>query len=77
MGVLKDLSIGEKGRVAEVCCDSAIGRRLADIGLIQGTLVECVGIAPLGDPAAFLIRGAVIALRNRDTEKIMIEEVEG
>ena len=41
-------------------------RRLLDIGLIPGTRVTCTAVSPAGDPAAYLIRGAVIALRGRD-----------
>ena len=36
-------------------------RRLLDIGLVEGTRVECVGVSPMGDPAAYCIRGAVIS----------------
>ena len=35
-------------------------------GLIPGTRVTCTAVSPAGDPAANLIRGAVIALRGRD-----------
>ena len=40
--------------------------RLADLGLTAGTAVTCTMHSPLGDPCAYLIRGAVIALRRRD-----------
>ncbi len=42
-------------------------RRLQDIGLIEGTKVEMYTKSPSGDPIAFLIRGAVIALRTEDS----------
>ncbi|NLF34713.1 MAG: ferrous iron transport protein A [Clostridiales bacterium] len=48
----------------------SIFSRLLDIGLIQGTRVTCVGKSPFGDPAAYLIRGAVIALRAADARCI-------
>jgi Fe2+ transport system protein A len=47
-------------------------RRLLDIGLIENTCVECLGRSPCGDPAAYLIRGAVIALRSEDCRDILI-----
>lgn len=72
---LKDAAIGERLLVKRIACSEGILRRLQDIGLVEGTVVECVGIAPLGDPSAFLIRGAVIALRGEDTKKILAEEV--
>ena len=48
-------------------------RRLLDIGLIPGTRVECIGKSPGGDPKAFLIRGAVIAIRAEDADGIAVE----
>ena len=33
---------------------------------LPGTRVTCTAVSPAGDPAAYLIRGAVIALRGRD-----------
>ena len=47
-------------------------RRLLDMGLVPETIVECVGKSPLGDPKAYLIRGAVIAIRSSDTKNILI-----
>ncbi len=47
-------------------------RRLLDIGMIPGTKIECVGRSPSGDPKAFLIRGAVIAIRSEDSAGIFI-----
>lgn len=49
-----------------------IRRRLHEIGLIEGTSVTCLFVSPVGDPAAYLIRGAVIALRSEDTSEIVI-----
>ncbi len=51
-------------------------RRLQEIGLTKGTLVECVGKSPGGDPSAYLIRGAVIAIRASDGRGVEVEEVE-
>ena len=48
-------------------------RRLLDIGLTPDTRVECVGKSPAGDPKAFLIRGAVIAIRKEDCDEILIK----
>ena len=43
-----------------------IRRRLQDLGLIPGTPVSCLARSPLGDPCAYQIRGAVVALRRED-----------
>ena len=51
----------------------SIRRRLLDIGLIPGTEVESILKSPSGDPAAFLIRGSLFAIRSEDASKIEIE----
>ena len=70
---LNTLSPGEQARVHSISCDSTMRRRLLDIGLTEHTLVRCVGRSPAGDPAAYLIRGAVIAIRDTDAIKVYIE----
>ena len=37
-----------------------------DLGLTHGARVRCLFAAPGGDPRAYRIRGAVIALRSED-----------
>lgn len=72
-GSMAELLPGEKGIVEKLCNENSIKRRLQDIGLVKGTVVECVGISPLGDPTAYLIRGAVIAIRNEDSSLVKIK----
>ncbi|MBR6509931.1 MAG: ferrous iron transport protein A [Clostridia bacterium] len=72
MKALNDLKVGEKAVVSEILTDGAMRRRFIDIGLIKGCLVKCVGISPFKNPKAYLIRGAVIAIRNGDCADIMV-----
>ena len=72
MRSLKDVKPGEKAVVAELQMEGGMRRRLQDIGLIKGTAVECLGRSPGGDPSAYLIRGAVIAIREEDSASIFI-----
>ena len=69
---LHQLEVGQRGVVNSLRINGALRRRLLDIGLIENTLVECVGKSPSGDPHAFLIRGAVIAIRCKDCQQIDI-----
>ncbi len=66
------LSQGQTATVLSLSAQGSMRRRLQDMGLIAGTEVECVGISPLGDPAAYLIRGALVALRGRDAADILV-----
>lgn len=71
---LADMCQGEKAVVTKMMITGSMRRRVQDIGLIVGTEVECVGKSPMGDPAAYLIRGAVIALRQRESSQILVGE---
>lgn len=70
---LTDLKAGQKGIIEMLSARDDMRRRLQDIGLIEGTVVECLGRSPLGDPTAFLIRGAVIALRSEDSGNVLVQ----
>lgn len=65
----------ERGKVKQILIDGPIRRRLMDLGLINGTIVEVLQKSPFGDPVAYLIRGAVIALRQEVSSMIIIEKV--
>lgn len=69
---LNELNPGETAVVKELKTRGSIRRRLLDIGLVKDTKIECVGKSPAGDPAAFLIRGAVIAIRSEDMKGIVV-----
>lgn len=73
---LTDLKKGQKAVISELAVFDDMRRRLQDIGLIEGTVVECVGRSPLGDPAAYYIRGAVIALRSEDSGRVLVYRME-
>ena len=64
---------GCTARVKSLGLTGSIRRRLMDLGLIEGTKVECLHPSPAGDPVAYRIRGAVIALRGEDSGKITVE----
>lgn len=73
---LSQLIPGQKAVVKYIETAGAMQRRLLDLGLIEHTEVLCLGKSPLGDPAAYLIRGAVIAIRSADARKIIIDRLE-
>ncbi|MCD8020152.1 MAG: ferrous iron transport protein A [Clostridiales bacterium] len=70
---LNDIHPGQYGFVVSLLTEGNMRRRLLDIGLTPGTRVDCLGRSPLGDPTAFLIRDAVIALRAKDCENVLIQ----
>lgn len=71
---LDEIQPGEQAELTAVAGKPTIRRRLIDIGLVEGTKIECVGKSPFGDPKAFLVRGAVIAIRSEDCRNILIKK---
>ncbi len=72
---LDNVPPGYAATVLELTAKGPMRRRLLDIGLVGGTRVICLGISPLGDPRAYAIRGAVIALRKEDCQTVLINEI--
>jgi ferrous iron transport protein A len=52
--------------------EGAARRRILDLGVIDGTEIEPLYKRPFGKSVAYLIRGAVIALRSDVTDKIIV-----
>ena len=69
---LNDIQPGQRATVKKLMIHGSMRRRLLDIGLSEGTEVECVGRSPMGDPSAYLIRGAVTAIRRADCRGIIV-----
>lgn len=66
------INVGETVKIDRLLNGGTMRRRLQDMGLIEGTSVECLQKSPSGDPTAYLIRGTVIALRSEDASQIQI-----
>ena len=73
MKTLASLSIGETASVTHIGGEEKMRRRLEDLGFIPGTTIECVLHAPAGGPAAYVVRGATVALRRHDADRIGVK----
>jgi len=69
---LSQLPVGKKANVYALEADGSARRRLLDLGVIDGTEIESLYKSPSGNPVAYLIRGAVIALRKDVADKITV-----
>jgi DtxR family Mn-dependent transcriptional regulator len=68
------LEPGEEGSVVRLGSgvQGAQRRRLLDLGVVPGTVIRAELESLSGDPVAYRIRGAVIALRRAQAEDIVI-----
>ena len=48
-------------------------RRLLELGLVPGTPVMIVNVAPLGDPIELEVRGCRLSIRLSEAEQILVE----
>lgn len=69
---LSALPEGKGARVHALRLTGGMRRRLQDLGLVRGTQVVCLQRAAAGDPTAYQVRGAVIALRRTDAARIEV-----
>ena len=74
---LNDLAIGKEAVITAVNGESALRLRLLDMGLIPGTTVKVIKIAPLGDPIEITLRGYELTIRREHAKKIIIKEEDG
>ena len=68
---LNDLSIGKEAVITAVNGEGALRLRLLDMGLIPGTKVKVIKIAPLGDPIE--LRGYELTIRREHAKEIDVE----
>lgn len=54
-------------------CQGRQRRRLLDLGVVPGTIINAEFRSATGDPVAYRIRGAMIALRRQQAEWIFVE----
>lgn len=73
---LDQLQVQECGIVTQIHAADHLKRRFLDLGIIPSTKVEVLYESPFQDPKAYLIRGAVIALRKEDAHMIEIIRME-
>ncbi|HET9956168.1 MAG TPA: FeoA family protein [Polyangiaceae bacterium] len=72
---LAELAIGTSAVVTRVGGQGSFRRRLMEHGLLPGTQVELMRIAPLGDPLELLVRGASLSIRR--AEALTVEVATG
>ena len=61
---LAQTRIGQVVTVEHVAGEGSFRRRLMELGLVPGTRVELIGVAPLGDPLELLVRGGSLSIRR-------------
>ena len=73
--LLSDMKPGDRCIIENINIDNSIKRRLLDLGIVKGTLVECLYESMFKSPVAYLVRDTVIAIRKKDSCNIQVNLV--
>ena len=69
------LNEGDRARVVKVRGRGEINRRIRDMGVKPGTVIEVEGRATLGDPLAVKLMGYRLTLRDNEANQIEVERI--
>lgn len=72
MSRLSDIRRGASATVQAIDGQRSFRRRLLEMGLVPGTPVKVVNVAPLGDPLFIEVRGSQWSLRRNEAAEIRV-----
>ena len=72
--LLSEIPPGQIVQIVTISGQSSFRRRLMELGLVPGTRVELVRVAPLGDPVELLVRGASLSIRKAEASVIEVAQ---
>jgi DtxR family Mn-dependent transcriptional regulator len=70
---LRDLQPGQKGRVVKIKARGERNKRIVEMGITRGVIIEVERVAPLGDPIGIKVKGYHLSLRKEEAEGIEME----
>ncbi len=70
---LSELGPGDKATIVRIKGKGPFKKRLLEMGLIRGQEIYKVKLAPLADPAEYIVKDYHISLRREEAQEIMIE----
>ena len=72
MTTLDQLRIGQRARIDAVLGTDTLAQRLMEMGLLDGEVVEVIGVAPLGDPVEIRLSDYRLSLRRSEAARIQV-----
>jgi ferrous iron transport protein A len=72
---LAEVAVGRRAKVVSVEGADDVGVRLLEMGLTPGVEVRLIGVAPLGDPLEFEVRGYRLSVRKSEASRVVVEAV--
>lgn len=69
---LNDLKPGHAGTIQGIRGTSPFKKRLLEMGMVRGERVTKVKLAPLADPAEYIVKGYHISLRREEAKDVLV-----
>ncbi len=63
---------GQRATITRINGASALRRRLIEMGIVRGEMIQTERRAPLGDPIEYLVKGYHLALRKEEASQIEV-----
>ncbi|MBO7542608.1 ferrous iron transport protein A [bacterium] len=73
MKTLNDVPVGKTVKVKKLLGEGPLKRRIMDMGILKGTEITVVKIAPIGDPIEVNLRGYDLSIRKSEAANIEVE----
>lgn len=70
---LDEIPIAQQAIVQKLNSRGSMRRRLLDLGITPGTMVEPIHTSPSGGMRAYFVKGTMIALRDSESREILVE----
>lgn len=70
---LTELAPGSSATIVRIEGNSPFKKRLLEMGLVKGQQIYKVKLAPLADPAEYIVKDYHISLRREEAQNIIIE----
>jgi len=67
------MQVRQSGHIASIKANGELGRRIRDMGLVNGARITIQGRAPLNDPVSLRVMGFTLTLRNNEADFIEVE----
>ncbi len=69
---LSDCRPGSGGEILDVDATGPLAQRLQELGLVRGTEVTVVRVAPLGDPIEIRVDASRLAIRKSEARQVLL-----
>lgn len=70
---LSELKKGQEAIIVKVGGEGAVKRRMMDMGVVPGSAISVIRVAPFGDPTEYSIKGYSLSLRKSEAVEILVE----